>query len=125
MSDIDKLIEDTLNAEDRELLDRYGGERGFFTEAMGAFRGRRGWVFSVATCANVVLFFGGAYLAWRFFQVEDLIVALRYGMGALLLFIMAAVMKIGMGVMIEGNRVVREIKRLELQVARERAKHPQ
>ena len=122
MSDIDKLIEDTLNAEDRELLDRYGGERGFFAEAMAAFRGRRGRVFSLAYSANIILFFGGTYLAWRFFQAEEVIIALRYGLGALLLFVMAAVMKIGMGVMIESNRVVREIKRLELQVARDRAR---
>jgi Family of unknown function (DUF6768) len=118
MSDIDKLIDETLSAEDRDLLNRYGGELGFFAEAMSAFRGPRAWVFWLVNTVQALLFFLGLYLAWRFFQSQDVIIALRFGLSALLSFLMGAVLKMGMGMMIESNRVIREVKRLELQVAR-------
>ena len=115
--DIDKLIEETLNDEERELLDRYGAEQGFFADAFDAFRGPTAWVIWIVYLAQIILFFCGVYLAWRFFDSADAVTALRFGLSALLLFIMGAILKAGVGARIESNRIIREIKRLELRLA--------
>ena len=121
-NDIDKLIEETLSAEDRELLDRYGAQQGFFAQAISAFRGPTSWLIWVIYIAQIVFFLIGTYLAWRFFEVRDVTIALRYGLSALLMFLMGAIMKIGMGIRMETDRAIREVKRLELQVAILKAK---
>lgn len=121
--DIDKLIEETLSDEDKEILDHYGGERGFVAEALSAFtHGPSPWVIWFVYIAQAVFFVIGVYLAWQFFQTADVLIALRYGLSALLFMIMAAIFKSGMGIRIETNRTIREIKRVELQVAMLRAK---
>ena len=120
--EIDKLIEETLSAEDRELLDQYGAERGFFAEALSSFRGQSAWVIWLIYITQIVFFGIGVYLAWHFFEAQDVIIALRYGLSALLMFLMGAIMKGGMGMRIESNRVIHEVKRLELQVAILKAK---
>ena len=43
MDKTERLIEQALSAEDRELLARHG-EPGYFSQAFGLFRGTLGWV---------------------------------------------------------------------------------
>ena len=125
MSDLDKLIEEALGTEDAELLTRYGGERGFFAEALSAFQGPTAWVIWLIYIVQIVMFGIGVYFTWHLFQTADLMIGLRYGLGALLMFLMGAILKTGMGMRIETNRIIREVKRLELQVARERTRRPE
>jgi len=44
MRDVDMLIDEALDAEERELLRSIGEEQGFMTEMFGIFHGRTGWV---------------------------------------------------------------------------------
>lgn len=119
MSELDKMIEATLNEEDRAFLARLEREPGYFRQVGGLLSGSLAWINVLLMIVQAVMFFGGAWCAWEFFQATDTLMALRWGFSAVTLMIGAAVLKIGtLWPTMQANRVLREIKRLELQVAR-------
>ena len=119
MSDLDKMIETTLTEEDRAFLARLGREPGYFHQVGGLLAGPLGWINLLLMLVQAVLFFGGAWCAWQFFQTTETIPALRWGLSAAVLMIGGAVLKIcTLWPALQANRVLRELKRLELQLAR-------
>lgn len=117
MQDIDRMIDEALDAEERELL-RTLDEPGFFSQAFGVFGGPGGWANIVMMVAQAVLFIGGVIAAWSFFQADDAVSQLRWGLPAAVLLILATMIKMALIPRMESNRVLREVKRVELQVAR-------
>ena len=117
MKDVDERIDHALDAEERELL-RSLDEQGFFTQALGVFGGPTGWVNVIMMIAQTVLFLGGAWAAWHFFQAGEPVAQLRWGLPAAVLLILATMIKLALVPRMESNRLMREIKRLELQLAR-------
>jgi hypothetical protein len=120
MQDIDKLIDEALGAEEAELLRRIGGGRPGLTEQMfGLFGGGPGMV-GLVMAAQLVLAGAGAFAGWRFFQASDPVTQLRWGLPAAVLVLMALIVKAALGPTLLHNRVLRELKRIELQLARTR-----
>lgn len=117
MQDIDKLIDEALDAEERELLHRFE-EQGFFAQAFGVFRGPTGWMSIVMMFWQTVMFIAGVWAAWNFFEASDAVTQLRWGLPAMLLLLFAGMLKMALVPRMESNRVIRELKRLELQVVR-------
>jgi hypothetical protein len=117
MDDIDRMIDEELEAEERELL-RKLDEPGFFNQAFGLFGGPTGWVNVVMMTAQTLLFIAGVWAAWRFFEAGDSFTQLRWGLPAAVLLILATMIKMALIPRMESNRVMREIKRLQLQIAR-------
>ncbi len=120
MSDLDRMIETTLNEEDRTFLAQLVREPGYFRQVGGLLSGPLGWINLLLMVVQAALFFGGAWCAWEFFQVSDPVLALRWGLSAAVLLIVATMLKLAtLWPTLQANRVLREIKRLELQVARQ------
>jgi hypothetical protein len=120
--DIDKAIAEALSEEERMLLERHGEDHRLFAQATGALRGPMAGIMWVISVTQAVMFFAGVYFAWRFFAETDVLAALRLGLSAAVLLILALILKSVLGTHGEVNRVIREIKRLELQVALLKAK---
>jgi hypothetical protein len=119
MSDLDRMIETTLNEEDRAFLARLEREPGYFSQVGGLLAGAMGWVNLLLMVVQAAMFFGGAWCAWNFFQETDLLLSLRWGLSAAVLIVVAAVLKVStLWPSLQANRVLREVKRLELQIAR-------
>jgi hypothetical protein len=118
MRDVDTLIDEALDAEERELLRSIGEEQGFFTQMFGVFRGRTGWVGFALIGSQILLALCGAFAAWRFFQAGDTLTALRWGLPGAVLLVISTVIKTALFPMIHTNRLMRELKRIELQIAR-------
>lgn len=119
MSELDRMIEKTLNEEDRAFLARLENEPGYFSQVGGLLTGSLAWINVLLMIVQAVMFFGGAWCAWEFFQTADPVMALRWGLSGSVLMIGAALLKIGtLWPTMQANRVLREIKRLELQLAR-------
>jgi len=118
MRDVDMLIDEALDAEERELLRSIGEEQGFFTEMFGIFHGRTGWVSIALIGAQILLAIGGAWAAWRFFEAGDTLTALHWGLPAAVLLVISTVIKTALFPVIHTNRLMRELKRIELQIAR-------
>ena len=121
MAELDRMIDETLDREMKELLARMGEEPGFFAQALGVFGGRTGWVNILLLIVQSVAFIAGVWAAWNFFQAADPVTQLRWGLPAAVLLIMAAILKMSLIPRMETNLVIRELKRIELQIARRQA----
>lgn len=120
MRDVDELIEEALAREEQEILARIGQEPGFFGLAFGLFSGRLGWVNGLLMVVQGVLFLAGVYAAWMFFESGDAVSQLRWGLPSAVLLIVATMIKMAMWPNIHADRLMRELKRIELQLARSR-----
>jgi hypothetical protein len=117
MKDVDRMIAEALDQDERAIFDRIGEEPGLFGSVFGLFSGRLGWVNAVQVAAQFLLFLAGVYAAWHFFEADDVASQLRWGLPSAVLLIVGAILKQAMWPVIQANRLMREIKRLELQVA--------
>ena len=116
MRDLDQMIDEALDAEERELL-RTLDEPGFFKQVFGVFQGPTGWMSIVMMFWQAALFIAGVWAAWHFFGATDQVSQLRWGLPGMLLLIFAAMLKMALVPRLESNRVMRELKRIELQLA--------
>lgn len=115
---IDAMIDEALDAEERELLRQIGEEPGYFRQIFGLFDGRLGWVSWLIMFWQTVMFIASVYAAVQFFNASDTLEALRWGLPAGVLLILAAMLKLTLWPSLQANRVLRELKRVELQIAR-------
>ena len=118
MRDMDQMIDEALDAEERDLLRSIGEEPGFFAQAFGLFAGPAAWVNVLLAFVQGILFIAGVWAAWNFFAATDALAALRWGLPAAVLLLTGLTIKMALWPTLQANRVIRELKRLELQVAR-------
>jgi hypothetical protein len=64
-----------------------------------------------------VLFLAGCWAAWEFFRSTDALGALHWGLPASVAILASLVIKLSMWPTIHTNRIIRELKRVELQIA--------
>jgi hypothetical protein len=107
-------IDAAIAAEERELLRQIGEEPGYIAQASSIFRGNMGWVNVVLLVVQSVLFAAGAYAAWQFFAADNVLTALRWGLPAATLLLMALIVKTALMPVIQVNRVLRAVARLGL-----------
>lgn len=117
MKDIDRMIEEALDGEEQALFRETAREPDFFTQAFGLLGGRNGWVNGLMVVVQAVLFVIGLWAGWRFYQAETVLSALHWGLPAAVLLLMCVIIKLGMMPELQANRLIRELKRLELQLA--------
>ncbi len=117
MRDLDQMIDEALDSEERELLRSIGEEPGYFRQVFGIFGGRLGWVHVLLMIVQGAAFIGGAWAAWNFFVADAALSALHWGLPAAVLLLMSLMIKMSMWPTIQTNRVMRELKRIELQIA--------
>jgi hypothetical protein len=122
MSKLDDAIREALSKEDAEFLNRFGTEPGSFQQIFAVFRGPFAWLTAAFMVVLVPLLAFCLYAGWRFYASGDVREMLLWGAGALAALLIAIVIRIWFFLEIQTNRVVREIKRLELQLARQAAK---
>jgi len=119
--ELDALIAEALDADDRELLAEVGDEPGYFSQARGLFRGRLAWVMWLAYVMNIIGGMVAVWAAWQMFQTQDVVMTIRWALLVLVSLNIGLFMKSGLGYQMQTNRLLREIKRLELQIARSRS----
>jgi uncharacterized membrane protein YciS (DUF1049 family) len=117
LSDIDAKIRAALRQEDAELLEHFGGDASLTELLIETFRGRHRWLNVVGMVATCVILIVLIYFAYRYFNAESTRAMLAWATGFVVGFIWIALMKIWFWLEIQRNAVIREIKRLELQVA--------
>lgn len=121
MKDLDKMIDEALGEEESELLSMIGDEPGFIERTLGMLDGRVLWVVGFLMVVQTALFVTGAWAAWRFFEATDPVTQLRWGLPSVLLLLMALIIKLSVAPAIHAKRLMRELKRIELQIARKKA----
>lgn len=118
MRDVDRLIEEALDEEERELLRGIGEEPGLVERALGLFGAGVKWMVALMMVIQTLLFLVGAWAAYNFFQADDPVTQLRWGLPAAVLLLMALAIKLSVAPSIHANRIICELKRIELQIAR-------
>lgn len=110
-------IDAALIAEERALLDRIPAEPGYFHQLGLLFRGEAAWVNRVMMVSQLLLFAAGSYAAWRFFGTGNVVEALRWGLPSAVLLIMSLMVKLALWPVLQTNRLLRAVKRLEVDLA--------
>ncbi len=123
MDNLDKIIKETLEAEDHALMESLE-EQGLFDQFGGLFKGKLAWISVVTIVAGLVLSIIGVYAAYKFATVEDTQSMLRWGGLAWIGLMSQMMIKVWTWMRMETNRSLREIKRVELQLARLLVKIP-
>lgn len=118
MTHIDDAIRQALSAEDAKLLDAFGAEQGLHNQLLQTFQGRLWWVNVFGWILGFALFAALCYCVWRFLGTPDLREMLIWGVAVGVAFTGLAMVKIWFFLEMQKNAIIREVKRLELQVAR-------
>ena len=114
--ELDDLIEAALNAQDRDIL-HSTEELGYFQLGLKQFGGKLGWVTWVIMLIQTALFLTGVWCAVQFFGASDLLMVVKYGISGAVLLLMSLIMKMSLWPQMQADRVIREVKRLQLLMA--------
>jgi hypothetical protein len=113
-------IDAAIAAEERELLRQIAQEPGYFAQVGGLFTGRTAWVNLLLLVVQTALFIASVYAAVAFFGADDPLTALRWGLPAATLLLMAVIVKIAFLPIMHINRVERTLARLATLIALDR-----
>jgi len=113
MDKLDTMIKEALETEDNTIWAETE-ELGYFASAFGLFRGKSAWVNWVIMFVQAILFFVAIWCAVKFFAATDVLLALKWGISGAVLMPTALTMKMSLMIPMQANRVIREIKRIEL-----------
>lgn len=116
MSKLDQLIEEALSDQDKEMLHETR-ELGWFALGASQFTGKLGWVSWVLMITQTALFLAGVWTAWHFFATDDVLTALKWGLSSATLMIVATILKTSLMPQMQADRILRELKRVELMIA--------
>ena len=112
MDNIDKLIAEALAHDDDPHP-----EPGYFALAFSIFGGRQGWVAWAIMVAQVAMFAASVWCGWHFFAATEVLAAVKWGLSGATLLILATQTKLSLMPVMQANRVLLAIRRLELTLA--------
>ena len=117
MNDVDRAIRQSLTAEDAELFDRLSLDQSLRQQVLATFEGQLRWMNAAGWIAGFVLFGAASVMAWWFVNAPRLEEMLQWAAGSALAFAGLALVKVWFWMELQKNDIVREVKRLEVQVA--------
>jgi len=115
MEEIDQLIKDTLSKEEAAFYDSLD-EQNLFQMVFGLFKGKNAWLLIITNIMTVIFFGLFVYCSFQFFNVDTTEELLRWGFLTVMLLLSLSVLKIYAWMQMDKNAILREMKRLELQV---------
>jgi hypothetical protein len=113
---IDDLIKKTLTEEEAAFYHELD-DQNLPQMITGLFKGKLAWLTALLTVMMLIIFAAGVYCAVKFFEagtVEDM---LKWGVGIFISFAAIAMLKLYNFIQIYANKISREIKRIEFQIA--------
>lgn len=117
MTTIDEAIRRALSPADVRDYEALSRELSPIGEAIGMFRSaRRGYIWAVALAGAAFVATGG-YAVWRVLNATDIREMLGWSLLAIFVMLSLALVKLWFWLEMQRNAVVREVKRLELQIA--------
>lgn len=116
MTDFDDKIRAALSGSDQKLYDSLS-EPSLLEMVAETFSGRLKWLTVLATIMMAVYTAVGFYCGYRFFHAIEVQAMIGWATGFLVCVFIALVMKLWTWMQMDRLTLVRELKRLELQVA--------
>lgn len=118
MNELDRKIRDALREQDAEIFGDFTEEPSMFEMLMETFQGKHRWLVMMAVFWTSVFLALGILSGIRFFRAEATRDLLMWAVACVLCMAAVSMMKIWFWMELSKNAVTREIKRLELQIAR-------
>ena len=116
MEDIDKLIKETLTQEEAKFYDELD-EQNLFQMLGGVYSGKIKWLTMMMTIVQIAFFALFVYCAIEFVKTEETNELIKWGLFGSLALIAQSMLKLFTWMQMDKNALIREIKRLELQVS--------
>lgn len=113
MTKLDDLIHEALEDQDKAAISETR-ELGWFELGLSQFSGKLGWVTWVIMLTQTAMFVGGVYCAVQFYHAMEVLDAVKWGVTGGVLLILALTLKTSLMPQMQADRVIREVKRLEL-----------
>ena len=116
MEDIDQLIKESLTQEEAEFYDTLN-EQNPMEMLGGLFRGRNGWLMIIMNVVTLVAFVAFIYCLVHFLRAELTEELVKWGAGGFISLMVMSMLKLFAWLQMDKNALLREMKRLELQLA--------
>ena len=116
MEDIDKLIKETLTEEEAKFYDNLD-EQNVLQMVLGLFKGKNKWIMYMMNVMTLVFFGLFIYCIVQFFASEAEADLLKWGFGTIIFIIGVSMLKMFAWLQMDKNAILRELKRLELQIS--------
>ncbi|WP_298239023.1 DUF6768 family protein [uncultured Algibacter sp.] len=116
MEDIDKLIKETLTQEEAKFYDKLD-EQNVFEMVGGLFQGKNKWIMYLMNIMTLIFFGLFVYCTIQFFDTDVTNEMIKWGVGGLVFLFGVSMLKVFAWLQMDKNAIIREIKRLELQVS--------
>lgn len=116
MEDIDKLIKDTLTKEEAKFYDELD-EQNIFEMLGGVYKGKNSWLIILMNIVQVIFFGLFIYCAIQFFKVEETNELIKWGIFGSIALYAQSMLKLFTWMQMDKKAIIREIKRLEIQVS--------
>ena len=117
MNDIDRQIREALEAEDRELFDKLD-EPSLPGQVIESFRTRSRWLIAGSILAGTFMMGVCVVSGIRLAQAEEPRALVHWATVFFVAFLAVGAIKVWYWMELQRNALIRELKRLELQVAR-------
>jgi hypothetical protein len=117
MESIDERIQKALSSEDQAFLARMDADGSIYSDIAATFRGHTRWVNAFGWCVGFALFAVAVVCGWQFATQTDMRSMHLWGAGTLLSFLGLGMIKLWFWMELQKVAIVREIKRVELQLA--------
>jgi len=114
--DIDKLIKETLTQEEANFYDGLE-EQGLWGMFVGIFQGKLGWIVVIMNIINLIVFGIMIYCFVQFFNVTETNELIKWGLGIVICIVFNVMIKLYAWMQMDKNAILREMKRLELQIS--------
>ena len=115
LEEIDELIKDTLSKEEAAFYDSLD-EQNLFEMFAGLFVGKNAWLLITTNISLLVFFALFVYSCFQFLNVETTAELIKWGVGSLMFLFSITMLKIYAWMQMDKNAILREMKRLELQI---------
>jgi hypothetical protein len=118
MNELDKKIREVLHKEDAELFEGFEAEQSLLEMMVDTFRGRHRWLVAMMAVWSLVFFVLAIVTAVKFFGAETTRDIVMWATACVLCMSAVSMLKLWYFLEMNKNALTREIKRLELQIAR-------
>lgn len=115
IEEVDQLIRETLNEEEAKFYDALE-EQNIFEMLFGLFKGKNAWINILLNVMILVFFVALIYSAIQFFNAETTETLIKWGLGCVAFLLGVSMLKLYAWMQMDKYAILREMKRLELQV---------
>ncbi len=122
--DIDQLIKQTLTQEEAKFYDELD-EQNLLEMIGGVFKTKHRWLMVIMHIVNLIAFGVFVYCLIRFFNTDNTNELIKWSVTGFLCIMTVSMIKIFWWAQMDKNAILRELKRLELQVSSLAGKIPE